>query len=115
MEKPVLLPKGLTVGIRVTLRSLELHIGVGDFRDRRKVKDDGKDEDEDGNGKINPLHILQRIFACTSVLEEDVGAKDRCDHSADSIEGLRDVDTHLTVPRRTANGNVRVGSGFETP
>ena len=58
MEKPVLLPKGLVIGIRMALLSLELHICVCDFWDGREVEHDGKDEDKNGNGKVDPLHIL---------------------------------------------------------
>lgn len=48
VEEPVLLPKRPLSNIGIRLFSLELHVGIGDLRDRRKIEDYCQEKDELG-------------------------------------------------------------------
>lgn len=112
-EEGVLFPERL-VGVVGSgcdgLFALVGHIGVGDFRDGCEEKDDGEEEHEGGNPKIHPLDGLQRLAAWGSdVFEKDIGCEDGGDDGADGLESLRQVKTHLRIPRGTTGGDERIG------
>lgn len=90
---------------RALLR-LESHVGIGDFRDRREVEDDGEKKDEGGDAEVGPLHIGQ-IFG-VGVLEEDARRQQRGHDRADGLERLRKLQTELGQSGRTARGDERV-------
>lgn len=59
MEEPVLFSEWLNIGVGMGFLSLEGHVCVGDFWDRREVEDDGEEEYEACNCQIHPLDILE--------------------------------------------------------
>jgi hypothetical protein len=70
-----------------------------------EVKHDREDEHKAGDGEVNPLDALEIVGALPNILEEYIGSQDRCYHSADSIEGLRNIDAKFRMLGRSANGN----------
>ena len=113
MEQSVLLVEGFDRRICVSTLGLEFHIGIGDLRNSGEEEERGEREAKASNGKVNPLHILQRLLALPYADKDDIGAEDWSDDSADSIEGLGNVDSELRISRRSTDGNVGVGGGLE--
>lgn len=86
VEQSVLLVEWFDRSICVSSLGLELHIGIGDLRDGREEEEGGEREAKASNGKVNPLHILQRFLALPYANKDDIGAEDWSNNSADSIE-----------------------------
>lgn len=101
VEQSVLFDERLIAVWRARLLGLESHVCIGNLRDGGHEKAESQDEDEDGNGEVDPLHVLQSGFVVKG--EEDVGAQDGGNHGADCIEGLGNVDSDFRVLRRPAN------------
>lgn len=101
VKEAILLPKGLIIRVGMCLGGLEFHICIGYLGDHRQEEGNPEDEDEDGDGNIDPLDIPQRIFITKG--EEHIRTQDGGDHGADAIEGLRDVDSELGVLGRPAD------------
>ena len=78
-----------------------------------QVKDHCQEEDEAGNSEVHPLHVLQRGRVICRLQEEHIGAKNGGNDCANAIERLRNVDTQLSISRRTADGDVRVCSSLQ--
>lgn len=70
-----------------------------------KVEHYGQDVDEDCDGEIHPLHVLERLGAFADVDEEDVGSEYRRNDSPDTVESLREVDAQFRILRRATNSN----------
>ena len=68
-----------------------------------QIEGDCKEEDEAGNGQVNPLHVFQSLFVNRGLEEEDVGAKHWSHHCPNAIESLRNVYTDLGVSWWTAH------------
>lgn len=66
-----------------------------------------------GNGKVDPLHVAQSLLGLSDVHKDYVGAEYRSNDGANSIEGLRQVDTEFRVARRTADCDVWVRSSLK--
>lgn len=111
MEEAVLLDEGLVAIGGACLLGLEGHVGVGDLGDLGHEEAKGQDEDEDGDGEVDPLDVLQGGLVVKG--EEDVGAQDGGDDGADGVEGLGDVDADLGVLGGPADGDVGVGGRLE--
>jgi hypothetical protein len=90
------------------------HVGVGDLRNGSEVEDNGEDTDEASNTKVDPLNSLERLAVGTDVLEDDLSSEDGSNDGANSLNGLRQLETELGVLGRTANSNVRVGRSLES-
>ena len=103
MEEPVLFSEWLNIGVRMGFLSLEGHVCVGDFWDRREVEDNGKKEYEACNCQIHPLDILECAGVIGGFQEENVGAENGSDDGADTVEGLGDVDAEFCIPRRSTH------------
>lgn len=67
---------------------------------RSEEEDNGKSEYKAGNAEVHPLHALQRVVV--DVFEEDERGEHGCDYTADSLEGLGEVETKLHPLWRTA-------------
>lgn len=90
------------------------HVGVGDFGDRGKEEHDGQEEDENGDAEIHPLHGLERLAAwCADVFENHIRGEDGGDDRSNGLKGLRKVQTHIRVSRRTAGGDEGISGSFE--
>ena len=113
MEQSVLLVEWFDGSICVSTLGLELHIGIGDLRDGGEEEESGEREAKASNGKVNPLHILQRLLALPHADKDDIGAEDWSNNSADSIERLGNVDSELGISRRSTDGDVGVGGSLE--
>lgn len=61
--------------------------------------------DEDRDGEVHPLHVLERLGALAHVDEENVGAENRRNDRSNTIESLREVDAQLRVLWRTAHSD----------
>lgn len=85
------------------LRNLECHILIRDLGDIRDEKYARETEDEDPDGKVDPLHAPQGRDAVVCRREERVGAEDGADNGADRVEGLGKVDTDFGVARWAAD------------
>lgn len=59
VEKAILLPERLVVRVGVGLGGLERHVGVRDLGDPGEEECERKEEDEDADGHVHPLHILE--------------------------------------------------------
>lgn len=124
VEEAVLLAEGLDIGAGVCDLGLEGHVGVCDFRDlyvlsvdmgtrwvfeawtyRGEVEYYSQHVDEDRDGKVYPLHVLERLRALAHIDEENVGAEDGRNDRSNTIESLREVDAQLGVLWRTAHSN----------
>ena len=68
---------------------------------RSEEEDDRQGEDEAGDAEIHPLYALQTVVV--HVLEQDERREDRRHNTADSLEGLREVETKLHPSGRTAS------------
>jgi len=116
-EQGVLLPKRLIDVVGAVFDGLFRligHVGIRHFRDGREEEDDGEKEDEGGNTQIHPLDGLKGLSAWRSdVFEEDIGCEDGSDDGPDGLESLRQVETHLGVPRRPTGGDERIGGCLE--
>lgn len=73
-----------------------------------QVEHNGQKEYETSDGQVDPLRILKRLCIVADMVEDHVGSDHRRQHSANPIERLREIDTDLRVPRRTADGNIWV-------
>ena len=76
---------------------------TSDLRNFCKVIQDRKGEDETCDTEICPLHVFKGCLIGSYVVEEDIGPKNRRDHSANTIERLRDVDSDLGIFRRSTD------------
>jgi hypothetical protein len=94
--------------------SLVSHVGVGDFRNGREVEDNSEDADEACNTKVDPLDSLEGTTISTDVLENDLSSEDGSNDGANSLNGLRQLETELGPLGRTAHSNVRVGRDFKS-
>lgn len=68
-----------------------------------KVIQDRKGEDETCDTEICPLHVFKGCLIGSYVVEEDIGPKNRRDHSANTVEGLRDIDPDFRIFRRSTD------------
>ena len=73
--------------------------GCWDLRSEEEY--DRQGEDEASDAKVHPLYALQAVVV--DVLEQNERREDRCHNTADSLEGLREVETELHPPGRTAS------------
>lgn len=106
MEETVLLDEGFVAVVGgARLLCLECHVCIRDLGDVRDEEDEGKDEHEDRDREVDPLHVLQRLYVVE--VEEDVGAQDGGHDRADAIEGLGDVDSDFGVLGRAADCDER--------
>jgi hypothetical protein len=103
MEQLIMLPERLILLIDMSLRNLESHILIGDFRNIRNEKHSRKAEYKDSNGQIDPLHALQSGDIIRSFSEESIRAQHRANDSPNCIKGLGEVDSNLRVAGRTAD------------
>lgn len=78
-----------------------IHTRIGDFGDLAHEEQESKEQDKDGNGSVDPLHVGERLLI--TKVEEDVGAENRGDDGSNAVEGLRQVDSDLGIFRRTAD------------
>lgn len=132
VEEAILLPEWLNIGSGMRFFCLERHVGVRDLGDRRaaegvsnvahvegwqrsQIKHDRQSEHKHSNGEVHPLHGLQRADIILRIGEENIAAQHRRHDRPNPVEGLREIDPQLRIPRRTADGDVRVGSRFERP
>ena len=113
VEQSVLLVEGFDRRICVSTLGLELHVCIGNLRDSREEEESGEREAKASNGKVNPLHILQRFLALAYADKDDIGAEDWSNNCADSVERLGNVDSELRIPGRSTDGDVGVGSRLE--
>lgn len=71
MEEAVLLDEGFLAVIRgAGFLCLEGHICIGDLGNVRDEENKGEDEDEYGDGEVDPLYVLQSL--CVVKVEEDI-------------------------------------------
>lgn len=112
-EKCVLLAEGLVleVGILGGEGGLLSHIGIGNFREVDEEKDDGEEEDENGDAEVYPLDRRQRFII--DILEDDLGCEDGRNDCSYCLEGLCQSETKLGVFGRTAGGDERIGCCLE--
>lgn len=92
---------------------MEHHVGISDLGNGGKVEDDGKQKDEACDGEIDPLDVLDCICIVADLLKKDVGAQNRSNDGAYSIERLSEVDADLRVPWWAAHCLVSAGLGRE--
>lgn len=110
MEETVLLPEWLVAVFRGPgLLCLEGHVRIRDLGYVRDEENEGKDEDEDRDGEVDPLHILQRL--CVVEVKKDIRPQDGSHDRADAIEGLGEVDSDLGILGRATNCN-EIGSAL---
>lgn len=73
MEEAVLLNEGLLAISRgLGLLCLESHVRVRDLWDIGDEEDEGENKDENCDGEIHPLNILERFLVAE--VEEDIGS-----------------------------------------
>lgn len=82
--------------------------GISNFWDPRKEEEEGEEEHEDRNSEVDPLDVLDG--ALIAKVEENVGTEDGGDNTADTIEGLRNVDADLRIPWWAANYGIECQS-----
>lgn len=111
MKQPVLFPERLVGLSGMCLGGLVLHVCVCDLGEFDQVKDDGEDEDEDGDGRVYPLDVLKGDFLIED--EKDIRAEDGGNDGADAIEGLSDVDSDFGVAGWPAHGDIGVSGRLE--
>lgn len=104
MEEAVLLPERLVALTCVGLLGLASHVGIGNLGDVAEEEDDGKGEDEAGDGEVDPLDVSQGGLVVEGA-EEDVRSHDGGDDSPDSVESLGQVYAHLRVAGRATDGD----------
>lgn len=68
-----------------------------------QIKHNSKRKSKATNSKINPLHILQRLWIISSLKEEDIRSQDWSNDRSNSIEGLGEINAHLSITRRAAH------------
>lgn len=87
MEELILFIEGFIIGFRMCLLSLQGHVwkllvmvvpvqgirrtGVGDFWNLGDVEEARQDQDEDGNGEVDPLHVGERCVI-VKIVEEHI-------------------------------------------
>ena len=74
-------------------------------------KDDGEEEDENGDAEVYPLDRRQRFII--DILEDDLGCEDGRNDCSYCLEGLCQSETKLGVFGRTAGGDERIGCCLE--
>lgn len=79
----------------------DIHTRIGNFRDLAHEEQESKEQDKDGNGSVDPLHVVERLLI--TKVEEDVGTENRGDDGSNAVEGLRQVDSDLGISGRTAD------------
>ena len=57
---------------------------------------------------------LERLSVGTNVLEDDLSGEDGSNDGANSLDGLRQLETELRVLGRTADSDVRVGGSLKS-
>lgn len=70
-----------------------------------KVEYDSEYINEDRDGEIYPLHVLERLGALAHIDKEDVGPENGRNDSANTIESLGEVDAQLRVLWRSTHSN----------